>query len=315
MVAMSHPIRPETTADLEAIRQVNRLAFGQDDEARLVDALRQGGYVRVSLVAEQASQVVGHILFSDLPIITEGGTVPALALAPMAVLPERQNQGIGSALVQRGLEVCKEQGHRIVVVLGHPNFYPRFGFSSKLASTLASPFGGGDSWMALELVPGALDQVSGKVAYPPPFDGESEIRSVRNGTVAARSRPSRQWTLTLLKDSFAVCKLEDNASIPPWATTGNFFSITRTADELSVICRQEVVPDGIPCEHGWRCLRVAGTIPFSVVGVLASLTAPLAEVGISVFAVSTHDTDYLLVKEQDLTAAVGVLQRQGHTVR
>jgi putative acetyltransferase len=99
---MSVPIRPETTADLEAIRHVNRLAFGRDEEARLVDALRNGGYVRVSLVAEQAGQVVGHILFSDLPIITEGGTVSALALAPMAVLPERQNQGIGSALIQRG---------------------------------------------------------------------------------------------------------------------------------------------------------------------------------------------------------------------
>ena len=71
--------------------------------------------------------------------------------------------------MRRGLEVCKEQGHRIVVVLGHPQFYPRFGFSSKLASALASPFGGGDSWMAVELVPGALNGVAGRVQYPPPF--------------------------------------------------------------------------------------------------------------------------------------------------
>ena len=312
---MNPLIRPEATADHDAIRHVNRLAFGKDAEARLVDALRDGGYVRASIVAEKDGQVVGHILFSDLPIITEAGTVPALALAPMAVLPGFQRQGIGSALVRWGLDECRRQGHRIVVVVGHPHFYPKFGFSSKLASALASPFGGGDSWMALELVPGALDQVSGKVAYPPPFDGESEIRSVRNGTVAARSRPSRQWTLTLLKDSFAVCKLEDNASIPPWATTGNFFSITRTADELSVICRQEVVPDGIPCEHGWRCLRVAGTIPFSVVGVLASLTAPLAEVGISVFAISTFNTDYLLVKADNLERAIDILRQQDHTIQ
>ena len=94
-------IRPESVADHEAVRHVNRLAFGRDAEARLVDALRDGGYVRVSLVAEMEGQVVGHILFSDVPIITGAGTVPALALAPMAVMPEFQNQGIGSALVQQ----------------------------------------------------------------------------------------------------------------------------------------------------------------------------------------------------------------------
>jgi putative acetyltransferase len=168
--ATSMLIRPETTADQEAIRHVNRLAFGQDAEARLVDALREGGYVRLSLVAEWDGQVVGHILFRDLPIITKAGTVPALALAPMAVLPEFQRQGIGSALVQRGLEVCREQGHRIVIVLGHPAYYPRFGFSVKLAESLSSPFGGGESWMTLELVPGALADVAGKVQYPPPFN-------------------------------------------------------------------------------------------------------------------------------------------------
>jgi putative acetyltransferase len=176
---MSVMIRPETTADHEAIRHVNRIAFGQDAEGRLVDALRDGGYVRASLVAEQAGQVVGHILFSDLPIITEAGTVPALALAPMAVLPEFQKQGIGSALVRRGLEVCKEQGHRIVVVVGHPHFYPRFGFSSKLASQLESPFSGRESFMAVELVPGALDGVAGRVQYASPFDGVPQIRPVR----------------------------------------------------------------------------------------------------------------------------------------
>jgi putative acetyltransferase len=162
-------IRPETSADYEAIGHVNRLAFGQDAEAWLVDALRDGGYLRVSLVAEQAGQVVGHILFSDLPIVTEVGTVPALSLAPMAVLPEFQNRGIGSALVRRGLELCREQGHGIVVVVGHPHFYQRFGFSSKLAVQLDSPYSGRESFMAVELVPGALDGVAGQVQYPSPF--------------------------------------------------------------------------------------------------------------------------------------------------
>jgi putative acetyltransferase len=162
-------VRPEVPADHEAIRHVNRLAFGQDDEARLVDALRDGGFLRVSLVAERAGRVVGHILFSDLPIITGTGTAAALALAPMAVLPELQNQGAGSALVQKGLEACRQQGHRVVVVLGHSHFYPRFGFSAKLAAHLESPFSGSESFMAVELVPGALDGVVGRVQYPPPF--------------------------------------------------------------------------------------------------------------------------------------------------
>jgi putative acetyltransferase len=166
---MSLLIRPETFADHEAIRRVNRLAFGQDAEAQLVEALRDGGYLRVSLVAEQAGQVVGHILFSDLPIRTEAGVVPALALAPVAVLPEFQNQGVGSALVRRGLEECRQQGHQIVVVLGHPNYYPRFGFSPKLAAFLDSPYSGGDSFMALELKAGALEGIKGWVEYPPPF--------------------------------------------------------------------------------------------------------------------------------------------------
>ena len=125
----------------------------------------------------------------------------------------------------------------------------------------------------------------------------------------------RQQTLIVVNGTFAVCRFEPDTPIPPWATAGDLFSITHTADELSVVCRQDAVPEGITCERGWRCLRVAGTIPFSVVGVLASLTAPLAEAGISVFTVSTFDTDYLLVKAEDLERAVDVLRRRGHTIQ
>ena len=125
----------------------------------------------------------------------------------------------------------------------------------------------------------------------------------------------RQLTLIVVDRLFAVCRLEPADSVPRWATAGEFFSITRTADELSVVCPQEAVPDRVKGERGWRCLRVAGTIPFSVVGVLASLTAPLAEAGISVFTISTFDTDYLLVKAEDLERAVDVLRRRGHTIQ
>lgn len=165
---MSVIVRPERPGDHAAVHEVNRLAFRQDEEARLVDALREGGYTRLSLVAEDGGRLIGHVLFSDLPIETQQGTVPALALAPLAVLPARQRQGVGSLLAREGLRACAEQGHRIVVVLGHPGYYPRFGFSAALARPLRSPFTG-EHWMAAELVPGALAGVAGVVRYPPPF--------------------------------------------------------------------------------------------------------------------------------------------------
>ena len=161
-------IRLETPADHDAIRQVNRLAFGQEDEGRLVDALREQGHARLSLVADDDHQIIGHVLFSSLPIHTSDGVVSALALAPMAVIPSRQRQGFGTALLRRGLRFCKEQGHRIVIVVGHIDYYPRFGFSPKLAEPLTCPYSG-PALMALELVPGALKGVIGELMYPLPF--------------------------------------------------------------------------------------------------------------------------------------------------
>jgi putative acetyltransferase len=165
-------IRDEVPADRAAVRDVHRQAFGQDEEARLVDALRDGGYARVSLVAEDEDdgRVVGHVLFSALPIETSAGTVDALALAPLAVLPDRQRTGVGSALVREGLRACRDRGHRIVVVLGHQDYYPRFGFSAGRAARLRSPYSG-PSFMALELVAGALEGVEGEARYPAPFSG------------------------------------------------------------------------------------------------------------------------------------------------
>jgi putative acetyltransferase len=161
-------IRQETPADVEAIREVNRQAFGGEDEARLVDQLRDGGFARLSLVAVLNDVVVGHILFSDLRIETDTGTVCSLALAPLAVMPGYQRRGIGSLLVREGLRTAAELGHQIVIVLGHAAFYARFGFSSELAIPLRSPYSG-PHFLALELQPGALDGVEGDVCYPPPF--------------------------------------------------------------------------------------------------------------------------------------------------
>lgn len=126
-------------------------------------------------------------------------------------------------------------------------------------------------------------------------------------------------TLTLLPGTFAICRLAADAPIPAWATSGTsagFTSITRTADELSVVCAQACVPADVTAERDWRCLKVEG--PFDLngtVGVLAALTAPLAEAGIGIFTVSTYDTDYLLVSETSLGRAVATLAAAGHTIR
>jgi putative acetyltransferase len=164
-------IRHENSADAEdraAIRSVNQAAFGGRDEAQLVDALRADGAVIISLVAELEKRIVGHILFSRMSIETSSGAVPAAALAPMAVLPEYQRLGIGGRLIRHGLELLRARGEKIVIVVGHPAYYPRFGFSTDKARSLESPFPA-EAFMALELLPGVLDAVCGRVKYAAAF--------------------------------------------------------------------------------------------------------------------------------------------------
>lgn len=120
--------------------------------------------------------------------------------------------------------------------------------------------------------------------------------------------------LELLADTFAICRLAPDAPAPK-TLGGEFLSITRTPDELSVACREADIPAGADVERGWRCFRVAGKLDFSVVGLIAALTSVLAQVDISVFVVSTYDTDYLLVKESDAARAVDALTDAGYTVR
>ena len=123
-------------------------------------------------MAVKEGRVVGHILFSPFTIESKKGSLPALALASMAVQPEFQNQGIGSKLVREGLERCRSLGHRVVVVVGHPAFYPRFGFTSARAKGLEARIPVPDEvFMVCELVSDALDGVSGMIVYPAPFKG------------------------------------------------------------------------------------------------------------------------------------------------
>ncbi|HEX6373313.1 MAG TPA: ACT domain-containing protein [Longimicrobium sp.] len=120
--------------------------------------------------------------------------------------------------------------------------------------------------------------------------------------------------LSLLPETLAVCRLAPDAEVPAWAWTGEPASVTRTRDELSIICRMDAVPRGIRAEGGWRCLEVEGPLAFELTGVLAALTAPLAAAGIALFAVSTYDTDYLLLKAENLDRAIEVLREAGHRV-
>lgn len=175
MILTNLHIRPEQPADYPAIHQVNVLAFGnRTNEAGLVEAIRRDpAFIpALSLVAElEAAGIVGHILFSPIAIETPQGQAPAISLAPMAVLPVYQNQGIGSALVRHGLQACRQLGQRIAIVLGHVEFYPRFGFRPASQWGLVSPWPeAGEAFMALELTPGALAGIQGRVIYPSYFE-------------------------------------------------------------------------------------------------------------------------------------------------
>ena len=124
----------------------------------------------------------------------------------------------------------------------------------------------------------------------------------------------RRFNLTVLPGSFAIVRLAADASLPRWATQGEFFSATRTGDVLSVVCAADQVPSGVATVTGWRALKVKGPFALSEIGVLAALAVPLAEAKVSLFAISTFDTDYLLVREEQLSAAIAALKGAGHRI-
>jgi hypothetical protein len=124
----------------------------------------------------------------------------------------------------------------------------------------------------------------------------------------------RALKLEVVEGSYAVCRLGPEEALPGWAGQKPFVSITRTDAELSVVCPEASVPSGVRAERGWRCLRVAGPLGFGVTGILASLAGPLASSGVSIFVVSTYDTDYLMVQDRDLERGKDALERAGHTV-
>jgi len=163
-------IRLETSEDIAAIAEVNHQAFGQPDEAGLVNELRVAGALTLSLVAELEGKIVGQIAFSPMTLDKQPVKARVLGLGPMAVLPGYQKQGVGLRLLEAGLDACRKQGVEIVIVLGHPEFYPKAGFER------ASRFGiqceyevPDEAFMSLELVPGAMRKYAGVAHYHPAF--------------------------------------------------------------------------------------------------------------------------------------------------
>lgn len=120
--------------------------------------------------------------------------------------------------------------------------------------------------------------------------------------------------LCAIPEKFAICKLPPEALIPPWAISGQLWSVTRTPTELSLVCSHSSVPQGVTAEHNWRALQVVGPLPLEMVGVLSSLAAPFADSGVSIFVISTFETDFLLVREQSFETACQILVQAGHLV-
>lgn len=166
-------IRAATAADAEAIDTVHRAAFagteyGYQGEAELVRMIEDDGDVQVSLVAEQGDDIVGHVLFSRMDVEADGAPLTAAGLAPVAVVPDVQGQGVGDALIRAGLDQLREQGVAISFVLGHEAYYPRFGYSPELAARFASPFAG-PHFMAMMLDSDAAWPLGGRADYAPAF--------------------------------------------------------------------------------------------------------------------------------------------------
>jgi putative acetyltransferase len=162
-------IRPEQPTDAVAIRRVLEAAFPTPAEAHLVGLLRDGGHLGVSLVAERDGEIVGHIAFSPVDVEGAAGEGGGSGLAPLAVLPAYQRQGIGGRLVREGLAACERMGSGFVVVLGEPEYYQRFGFTRADRRGLGNEYGADEAFMVLELRSGGIPADGGLIRYGPEF--------------------------------------------------------------------------------------------------------------------------------------------------
>ncbi|HEX2728942.1 MAG TPA: GNAT family N-acetyltransferase [Rubrobacteraceae bacterium] len=202
----------------------------------------------------------------------------------IAVVPEYRGRGVGGAVLRALRDIANTQGFRTLslsVRTGNPaavRLYERHGFRK-------------------------LSEVEGSWTMRLDLTGDED------------AAPNPSLTLTTMDARLAVCRLDPTDGIPSWVTSASLFSVTRTTEELSIVCLERFVPAEILCDRGWRPLKLEGPFEFSLVGVLSSVATPLAEAGVSIFAISTYDTDYVLVKEDQLELATAALRSRGHEVR
>ena len=162
---MTHIICAERPSDIDAITAVHDAAFEGPGEAQLVADLRDEGHHLASYVALEDDRLVAHALYSRMYVDTEHGLVAAVALGPIAVFPDRQRMGLGGAVIRAGLEAVRAQGERLILVLGHPAYYPRFGFDAAVGARVAAPWSG-PPWMGMDL---RGEPISGGARYPEPW--------------------------------------------------------------------------------------------------------------------------------------------------
>lgn len=162
-------VRPESAADIPAVFAVHAAAFPTDAEARLVNRLRARGDAYLGFVAVDGGEVVGHVAFSPVTVVEPDSPARGLGLAPIGVLPAHQRRGIGGALIRDSIGVIRAAGWPFVVLLGHPEYYPRFGFRKAGEVGLRDEYGGGDAFMVLELTPGGVPAGGGLAKYGPDF--------------------------------------------------------------------------------------------------------------------------------------------------
>jgi len=261
-------------------------AFSDPEVSHYVEGWGRQGDAAVIALDPDGGERVGAAWYRLMPPEEPGyGFVDAATPeVSIAVVRDRRGAGVGAALLRAIVDLARSQGFA-ALSLGVEEDNPAISLYERAGFRRLSPTE--SAWiMRVDLSDGAQ---------------------------ATSQEPA--LALTLLEALLAVCRLDADAAVPAWATVGPLFSVTRIADELSIICPEECVPVGVRCEKGWRAFKLEGPFEFSEVGILSAVAAPLAEAGVGIFAVSTFDTDYLLVKEESLDPAAHALLGRGHEVR
>lgn len=269
----------------EGPRPAREKVFSNPALAHYVEGWGRPGDAAVVAFDQDSGERVGGAWYRLMPPEDPGyGFVDAATPeVSIAVVREHRGAGIGSALLRAIMDTARSDGFAALslgVEEDNPaiSLYERAGFRKLF-----------------------------------PTEGAWTMRAeLSENTDATPQNPV--LTLTLLEERLAVCRLDAAAGVPAWATEAPLFSVTRTADELSVVCPEELVPDGVRCEQGWRVFKLEGPFEFSEVGILSAMAASLAEAGVGIFVVSTFDTDYVLVKEERLDLAAAALRERGHEI-